>query len=115
MTGVLAFLGRLAKLAWKIRLARVALAGLVLLFLSPFLITFLGYGPSPEQLEAARETLDSHFITLTFVRLAVYLTVIWYGPVWHRVRVEDRDRTRTILCFVAASVELLLVQRLSFF
>ena len=112
MTGMFRAIGKFAR--W-IRLFRIAAAVIVLSALSPFVLVYLGYGPSPEQIEDARQALDAHAAGLSVLRFMVYLVMIWYGPVWRGVREWDLDRARINVCVIAVTVELVLVQRLFIF
>lgn len=108
MTGMFHALGRFAR--W-IRLLRIGAAGVLLLALAPFVIIFLGYGPSPEQVHAVHRALDAHAVALSVIRIAVYLVLVWYGPAWRGARGEDLDRARFTMSIVATVFELVLVQR----
>ncbi len=109
MTGMFHAIGRFAR--W-IRLIRIGAAGVLLLALAPFVIVFLGYGPSPEQVHTVQRALDTHAVALAVIRIAVYLVLVWYGPAWRGVRGEDLDRARFTMSIVVTVIELALVQRL---
>ena len=89
------------------RYFRLAVVGLLLLVFSPIIVESLWSGPS--------DGLDIHAIGPSAVRSAVYLVLIFYGPLWRGVAAPDVDRARVVLCAVAATFELVLVQRLFLF
>ena len=109
MTGRFHAIGRFAR---RIRLFRIGAAGVLLLVLAPFVIVFLGFGPSPEQVHTVQRALDTHAVALAMIRIAVYLVLVWYGPAWRGVRGGDLDRARFTMSIVATVFELVLVQRL---
>lgn len=112
MTVIFHAFGRFAR---RIRLFRIGVAGVLLLALAPFVIVFLGYGPSPEQVHAVQRALDAHAIALSVIRITVYLVLVWYGPIWRGARGEDLDRARFTMSIVATVFELVLVQRVFLF
>lgn len=112
MTGMIPAIGRFAR--W-IRLFRIGAAGFLLLALAPFVIVFLGYGPSLEQVHAVQSALDAHAIALAVIRITVYLVLVWYGPAWRGARGEDLDRARLTMSIVATVFELVFVQRIFLF
>ena len=112
MTGMFHAIGRFAR--W-IRLFRIGAVGILLIALAPVVISYLGYGPSPEQVHAVQRTLDSHAITLSVIRIVVYLVLVWYGPAWRGAQGEDLDRARFTMSIVATVFELVFVQRMFLF